>query len=88
MVSLKPLVDRVVVRQSAAQTESKGGLVLVPSNNTFPDQGMVIAVGPKVESVVEGDEVLFRAGAGVTVHVNGEKLLALKEEELYAVVAP
>ena len=45
------------------------------------DKGDLVAVGVKV-----GDKVLFGKYSGQTVKVDGEELLVMKEEDLFAVV--
>ena len=60
-----------------------------------PDQGEVLAVGPgkrndKGEQVAlnvkVGDRVLFGKYSGQTVKVDGDELLVMKEDDLFAVV--
>ena len=59
-----------------------------------PDQGEVLAVGPgRVEdgktiamTVKVGDTVLFGKYSGQTVKVDGEEVLVMKEDDLFAVV--
>jgi chaperonin GroES len=60
-----------------------------------PDQGEVLAVGPGKRddkgayialNVAVGDRVLFGKYSGQTVKVEGDELLVMKEEDLFAVV--
>ena len=60
-----------------------------------PDQGEILAVGPGKKNdkgelaavgVKVGDRVLFGKYSGQTVKVDGEELLVMKEEDLFAVV--
>ena len=60
-----------------------------------PDQGEVLAVGPgkrndKGEQIAlnvkVGDRVLFGKYSGQSVKVDGEELLVMKEDDLFAVV--
>ena len=60
-----------------------------------PDQGEVLAVGPGkrndkgdfvVPNVKTGDRVLFGKYSGQTVKVDGDELLVMKEDDLFAVV--
>ena len=60
-----------------------------------PDQGEVLAVGPGKRNekgdfvalnVKVGDRVLFGKYSGQTVKVDGDELLVMKEDDLFAVV--
>ena len=61
-----------------------------------PDQGEVLPVGPGKRSektgdfivlnIKVGDRVLFGKYSGQTVKVDGDELLVMREEDLFAVV--
>ena len=94
-MKLKPLDDRLVVKQSEAEETTAGGIVLPDAAQEKPNQGKVVAVGPgsllddgnrAAMSVKKGDEVLYGKYSGTEVEVNGEKLVILKETDLLAVV--
>lgn len=95
-MSLRPLLDRVLIRRDADQTHSAGGIVLPGMATEQANRGTVVAVGPGMprpngtfqETVVQpGDRVLFGpyAGSSTVIH-DGEKLLVLSESEILAVV--
>jgi len=90
---LKPLHDRVIVKQEKGETKTSFGIIL-PEAKEKPDQGTVIAVGPGrsfdngVDLSVDmkvGDKVYFTKHAGMQVKLDGEVLLVLKESDIYAV---
>ena len=94
-MKLKPLDDRVVVKQSDAEETTAGGIVLPDAAQEKPNQGKVVAIGPgslldngerAAMSVKKGDEVLYGKYSGTEVEVNGEKLVILKETDILAVV--
>ena len=94
-MKLKPLDDRLVVKQSEAEETTAGGIVLPDAAREKPNQGKVVAVGPgsllddgkrAPLSVKKGDEVLYGKYSGTEVEVNGEKLVILKETDLLAIV--
>jgi hypothetical protein len=45
-MKLRPLQDRVIVKQSEAETKTASGIVLPDSAKEKPTKGKVIAVGP------------------------------------------
>jgi chaperonin GroES len=94
-MKLKPLDDRVVVKQSEAEEKTAGGIVLPDAAKEKPTRGTVLAVGPGklldsgergTLSVKKGDQVLYGKYSGTEVEVEGEKLVILKESDLLAIV--
>ena len=94
-MALKPLGDRIVVRQLDAQEKTKSGLVLPDSAKEKPQEAKVIAVGTgrllddgsiKALEVKTGDRVLYGKYSGSEVTVEGEDYLILREEDVLAIV--
>ena len=93
-MKLRPLADRVIVKRLENETTTAPGIVLPDNAAEKPDQGEVLAVGPgRVEdgktiamTVKVGDTVLFGKYSGQTVKVDGEEVLVMKEDDLFAVV--
>jgi len=90
---LKPLHDRVIIKQSTSETTTSFGLIL-PETKDKPDEGTVIAVGPgrSFENGTDlgvdmkiGDKVYFGKNAGMQVKLDGEVLLVMKESDIFAV---
>jgi chaperonin GroES len=94
-MQLNPLHDRVVVKRVEADTTTASGLIIPDNVAEKPDQGVVLAVGQgrRTESgslvpmsVNVNDKVLFGKFAGQAVKIQGEEVLVLREEEIYAVI--
>ena len=94
-MKLRPLADRVIVKRLENETKTASGIVIPDNAAEKPDQGEVLAVGPgrldddgdrMPMSVKVGDRVLFGKYSGQTVKVNGDELLVMKEDDLFAVV--
>jgi len=94
-MKVSPLHDRVVIRRVDADTQTSSGIIIPDNASEKPDQGVVVAVGQgrRTESgslvpmsVDVGDQVLFGKFAGQAVKIDGEEVLVLREEEIYAVV--
>ena len=94
-MNLRPLHDRVIVKRLENETKTASGIVLPDNAAEKPDQGEVLAVGPGKKNdqgvvspltVKVGDRVLFGKYSGQTVKMNGEELLVMKEDDLFAVV--
>jgi len=94
-MALKPLGDRLVVKQLEGEEKTKGGIVLPDSAKEKPQEAKVVAVGPgrlledgKIKSleVKAGDRVLYGKYSGTEVSVHGEDYLILREEDILAIV--
>jgi chaperonin GroES len=94
-MKLRPLHDRVIVKRLENETKTASGIVIPDNAAEKPDQGEILAVGPGKKNdkgdlvavgVKVGERVLFGKYSGQTVKVDGEELLVMKEEDLFAVV--
>ena len=93
--NLKPLGDRVVVKQEPSEEKTQSGILLPDSAKEKPQVGTVIAVGTGrtldngqrlAMEVKIGDKVIYSKYGGTEVKVDGRKLLILKESDILAVV--
>ena len=94
-MKLKPLGDKVIVKRVAAETKTKGGIVLPDTAKEKPQRGKVVAVGDGRRlddgrlvklSVKKGDEIVFTSYAGTEVKVGTEEYLIMGEGDILAVV--
>ena len=79
-MAVKPLDDRVLVKQSEAEDVTAGGIVLPDTAKEKPQRGRVVAVGPGklLDSgkrgqmgLKKGDRVFYGKYAGTEVKVDG-----------------
>ena len=81
-MKLKPLADRVILKQFKAEEKTKSGLILAASAQEKPEMFEVVEVGPggmvdgnEVKmTVAAGDRVIVGKYSGTTVKVDGEAL--------------
>ncbi|WP_349828194.1 co-chaperone GroES [Brevibacterium litoralis] len=94
-VSIKPLEDRIVIKQVEAETTTASGLVIPDSAKEKPQEGEVVAVGPgRVADngsripldVQEGDKVIYSKYGGTEVKYAGEEYLVLSARDVLAVI--
>jgi chaperonin GroES len=95
MKKLTPLADRVVVRPSAAEEKTKGGLYIPDTGKEKPQHGEVVAIGEGKSAdngtvikpqVKVGQKVLYGKYSGTEVTVDGEELLIMRESDIFAVL--
>ncbi len=94
-VSIKPLEDRIVIRQVDAEQVTASGLVIPDTAKEKPQEGEVVAVGlGRIDDngnrvpidVAVGDKVLYSKYGGTEVKVGGEDLLVLSSRDVLAIV--
>jgi len=95
-ISIKPLEDRIVIRQVEAEQTTASGLVIPDTAKEKPQEGKVLAVGPgRVDDsgkripvdVAEGDVVIYSKYGGTEIKYQGEEYLILSARDVLAVVA-
>ena len=95
MSNIKPLHDRVVIKRMEEEKLSAGGIVIPDSATEKPIKGEVVAVGTgkvldngqvRAPQVKVGDKVLFGKYSGTEVKLDGDELLVMKEDDLFAIL--
>ena len=93
-MNLKPLGDRVIVKRDEAETTTAAGLLIASSAKEKPQTGIILAVGEgKMDKdgnlvpvpVKVGDRVLYGKYGGTEITVDGEEVLILRAEDIYAI---
>jgi len=94
-MAVKPLDDRILVKQSEAETKTAGGIVLPDAAREKPQRGKVVATGPgkMLDSgkrgkmgLKKGDEVYYGKYTGTEVKIDGTEYVILKESDVLAVI--
>lgn len=94
-MAIKPLDNRVIVKQCEPEVKTAGGIVLPGSAQEKPQRGIVESVGPGQMldsgkraqlSVKKGDEVFYGKYAGSEVEIAGVKYVILRETDILAVI--
>lgn len=94
-MNLKPLGDRVILRQDEAEVTTASGLYLAKDAKEKPQTGTVLAVGEgKLDKegnhlpmpVKVGDKVIYGKYGGAEITLDGEEVLILRADDIYAVV--
>lgn len=89
-MTIKPLMDRVVIKMTEAEETTKSGIILAGSAKEKPQVAEVVAVGPGKTDVTMGvkvgDKVLISKYSGTDVKLEGVEYTILKMEDILAVV--
>ena len=92
-MTIKPLGDRVVIKNLEAQEVTKGGLYLATAKEK-PVMAEVVAVGPggNVDGkevtmyVTVGEKVIYSKYAGTEVKLDGEEYIIVRQSDILAIV--
>ena len=93
-MKVKPLGDRVVIKNVENEETTKSGIVLPGTAKEKPQMAEVLAVGPggmvdgkevKMEVAV-GQKVIYSKYAGTEVKIDGENLILVRQSDILAVV--
>ena len=94
-MAVKPLDDRILVKQSEAEEKTAGGIVLPDAAREKPQRGKVVVTGPgkMLDSgkrgkmgLKKGDEVYYGKYTGTEVKIDGTEYVILKESDVLAVI--
>jgi len=89
--SIRMTADRVLVAPSREieERKSRSGIVIPATANQDRRLGWaeVVAVGPTVRNLEEGDLVLFAPDSGYEVEIRGDEYLLLRERDVHAVAS-
>jgi chaperonin GroES len=94
-MKLRPLDDRVVIRQSEAEEKTTGGIILPDTAKEKPQIGKVVAIGPGKllddgkrgkMSVKKNDKVIYAKYIGSEVDIDNEQYVILRESDILGIV--
>ena len=93
-MKLKPLLDRVVLKQVEAVETTKAGILLPGSAQEKPQVSEIVAVGPGglvdgkevVMTLKVGDKVITGKYSGTEVKLDGQDYTIVSQSDILAVV--
>ena len=93
-MKIKPLGDRVVIKNLEAEETTKGGIILAGTAKEKPVMAEVLAVGPggnvdgkEIDMHVEvGQKVIYSKYAGTEGKLEGEEYIIVRQSDILAVV--
>ncbi len=93
-MTIKPLLDRVVIKSVEAEETTKSGIILTASAQEKPQIAEVVAVGPggivegkEVKMMLKvGDRVLTGKYSGTEVKVDGVEYKIVRQDDILAIV--
>jgi chaperonin GroES len=83
---LKPINDRVVIKPEEVESVTKGGIIIPDTAKEKPLRGTVVAIGASVTQLEEGQKVLYGKYAGQTMPYEGEDLVIMRVDDVFAIL--
>jgi chaperonin GroES len=93
-MKVKPLGDRVVIKNLETEETTKSGILLTGTAKEKPQMAEVIAVGPgglvdgkEVKMIVQpGQKVIYSKYAGTEVKLDNEEIIIVRQSDILATV--
>ena len=93
-MTLKPLADRVIIKQVEAEERTKSGIILTSAAQKKPQMYEVIEVGPGgmvdgnevAMTVAKGNMVIIGEYTGTKVKIDDEELIIVRQGDILAIV--
>ena len=93
-MQLKPLFDKVVLKQEIQEETTKSGIILPGEAKEKPQQAEVVAVGPgggvdgkEVKMQVKvGDKVIYSKYAGTEIKIEDVPYVIVKQSDILAIM--
>ena len=93
-MTLKPLADRVIIKQIEAEETTKAGIILTSAAQEKPQIYEVLEVGPGgnidgnevIMVVKKGDRVITGKYSGTEVKIDDEEMTIVRQSDILAIV--
>ena len=93
-MTLKPLADRVIIKQVEAEETTKAGIILTSAAHEKPQVFEVLEVGPGgvvdgnevIMVVKKGDRVITGKYSGTEVKIDGDEMTIVRQNDILAIV--
>jgi chaperonin GroES len=94
-MNIRPLYDRIVVKQIEEEGTTRSGLIIPDSAKEKPQQGEVMAVGHgkrledgqlAVLDVKVGDRILFGKYSGSETKLDGTEYMIMREDDVLGIL--
>ena len=87
-MKIKPLGDRVLVKQEESETKTAGGIYIPETAQEKTQAGVVVEIGDDKDiiTVKKGQKIMYDKYAGTTIKIDGVEHLIMKMADILAVI--
>ena len=85
-MNFQPLGNRVLVKRVEEANTTASGIIIPDSATEKPSTGEVVAVSKEVETLENGNKVIFGKYAGNEVTIGVDKFLVLDVDDIFGII--
>jgi len=85
-MTFQPLGNRVLVERLEEATTTASGIIIPDNAKEKPSQGKIVAVGNEVETIADGDVVVFGKYSGNEIAIDGTTYLIIEADEIFGIM--
>lgn len=85
-VKITPLHNRIAVSLKKPESVTPGGIIIPETSFKSGTEGVVIAIGAKVEQIKVGDTIKFGEHAGTEAEAHGIEFLLMRESDVMMIL--
>ena len=85
-MNFQPLGNRVLVKRVEEATTTMSGIIIPDNAKEKPARGEVVAVSKEVETITNGNQVLFGKYSGNEVSFDGTDYVVLDTEDIFGII--
>lgn len=85
-MNIKPILNRVVIKQDEAQLTTASGLFIPDAAKEKPLSGTIVAKGDTANLVEVGDVVMYQKYRGTDITIGGVNYMIMQQEDILAIV--
>ena len=85
-MNFKPLGKRVLVKRVEEATTTVSGIIIPDNAKEKPAMGEVVAVSSEIQTVTNGNQILFGKYSGNEVSFDGTDYVVLDIEDIFGII--
>ena len=85
-MNFQPLGKRVLVKRVEESNTTSSGIIIPDNAQEKPSRGEVVAVSKEVDTLENGNLVLFGKYAGNEVSIGADKFLVLELDDIFGII--
>ena len=89
-MKIKPLADRILVKNDKAETNTASGIIIPDAAQEKTQTASVVEIGEGTDdvkiTVKKGDHIMYDKYSGTQIKMDGEEYLILKMQDVIAII--
>ena len=85
-MNFQPLGKRVLVKRVEEANKTASGIIIPDSATEKPSTGEVVAVSKEVDTLENGNVVIFGKYAGNEISIGADKFLVIDTDDIFGII--